>query len=71
MQNFDHNIGFWEKRQFFRQKLSKIGENCDHNIDPWMTGISLHVAMASDVSAISTSTISLSKSSALKQGTYT
>jgi hypothetical protein len=23
MQNFDHNIGFWEKRQFFRQKLSK------------------------------------------------
>jgi hypothetical protein len=35
MQNFDHNIGFWEKRQFFRQKLSKIAENCDHNIDPW------------------------------------
>jgi hypothetical protein len=23
MQNFDHNIGFWDKRQFFRQKLSK------------------------------------------------
>jgi hypothetical protein len=35
MQNFDHNIGFWEKRQFFRRKLSKIAENCDHNIDPW------------------------------------
>jgi hypothetical protein len=34
MQNFDHNIGFWEKRNFFRQKLSKIAENCDHNIDP-------------------------------------
>jgi hypothetical protein len=34
MQNFDHNIGFWEKRQFFIQKLSKIAENCDHNIDP-------------------------------------
>jgi hypothetical protein len=34
MQNFDHNIGIWEKRQFFRQKLSKIAENCDHNIDP-------------------------------------
>jgi hypothetical protein len=34
MQNFDLNIGFWEKRQFFRQKLSKISENCDHNIDP-------------------------------------
>jgi hypothetical protein len=37
MQNFDHNIGFWEKRQFFRRKLSKIAENCDHNIDPWDT----------------------------------
>jgi hypothetical protein len=35
MQNIDHNIGFWEKRQFYRQKLSKIAENCDHNIDPW------------------------------------
>jgi hypothetical protein len=34
MRNFDHNIGFWEKRQFFRRKLSKIAENCDHNIDP-------------------------------------
>jgi hypothetical protein len=34
MQNVDHNIGFWEKRQFFRRKLSKIPENCDHNIDP-------------------------------------
>jgi hypothetical protein len=34
MQNFDHNIGCWEKRQFFRRKLSKIAENCDHNIDP-------------------------------------
>jgi hypothetical protein len=39
MQNFDHNIGFWEKRQFFRQKLAKIAEYCDHNIDPWCTGI--------------------------------
>jgi hypothetical protein len=34
MQTFYHNIGFWEKRQFFWQKLSKIAENCDHNIDP-------------------------------------
>jgi hypothetical protein len=34
MQNFDHNIGFWEKRPFFRRKLSKIAENCDHNIGP-------------------------------------
>jgi hypothetical protein len=38
MQNFDQNIGFWEKRQFFRPKLSKIAENCDHNIDPrWLS----------------------------------
>jgi hypothetical protein len=21
---------------FFRRKLSKIAENCDHNIDPWL-----------------------------------
>jgi hypothetical protein len=34
MQNFDHNIGFREKRQFFRRKLAKIAENCDNNIDP-------------------------------------
>jgi hypothetical protein len=34
MQIFDHTIGFWEKRQFFRRKLAKIAENCDHNIDP-------------------------------------
>jgi hypothetical protein len=27
-------IGLGEKRQFFRRKLSKITENCDHNIDP-------------------------------------
>jgi hypothetical protein len=25
---------FGEKRQFFRRKLAKIAENCDHNIDP-------------------------------------
>jgi hypothetical protein len=29
----DHNIGFREKRQFFRRKLGKIAENFDHNID--------------------------------------
>jgi hypothetical protein len=34
MQNFDHDIGSWEKRQFFRRKLAKIAENYDHNIDP-------------------------------------
>jgi hypothetical protein len=37
MQKFDHNIGFREKRQFFRRKLSKVEENCDHNIDPRAT----------------------------------
>jgi hypothetical protein len=31
----DHNIGFIEKRHFFRRKLTKITENCDYNIDPW------------------------------------
>jgi hypothetical protein len=25
---------FEKKRQFFRQKLAKIADNCDHNIDP-------------------------------------
>jgi hypothetical protein len=25
---------FEKKRQLFRRKLSKIAENCDHNIDP-------------------------------------
>jgi hypothetical protein len=28
---------FWQKRQFFRRKLSNIAENCDHNIDPSFT----------------------------------
>jgi hypothetical protein len=37
LKKIDHNIGFWEKRQFFRRKLSKIAENCDHNIDPSFT----------------------------------
>jgi hypothetical protein len=35
--NCDNNIGFWEKRQFFRRKLAKNAENCDHNIDPRVT----------------------------------
>jgi hypothetical protein len=38
MIKFDHNIGFWEKRRFFRRKLAKIAENCDHNIDPRTPG---------------------------------
>jgi hypothetical protein len=32
MQNFNHNIGFREKRHFFRRKLSEIAEKCDRNI---------------------------------------
>jgi hypothetical protein len=28
----DHNIGFWEKHHFFRRKLSKTAENCDHKL---------------------------------------
>jgi hypothetical protein len=34
MQNFNHYIGFQEKRQFFRRKLPKIAKNSDHYIDP-------------------------------------
>jgi hypothetical protein len=41
LKKFDHNIGFCEKRQFFRRKLSKIAENCDHNIGPWSPCFSL------------------------------
>jgi hypothetical protein len=37
--NCDHNIGFFEKRQFFRRKWVKIAENCDHNIDPGLGGV--------------------------------
>jgi hypothetical protein len=32
----DHNIGFEEKRQFFRRKWAKIAEISDQNIDPWI-----------------------------------
>jgi hypothetical protein len=28
---------FEKKTPIFRQKLAKIAENCDHNIDPWLT----------------------------------
>jgi hypothetical protein len=24
----------WEKRHFYRRKLAKLAENCDHNITP-------------------------------------
>jgi hypothetical protein len=46
MQNFAHDVVFLEKRQFFRQKLSKIAENCDHNIDPWSPCIALSSSTA-------------------------
>jgi hypothetical protein len=36
MQNFDQNISFWEKRQFFAENWQKSQKNCDHNIDPWL-----------------------------------
>jgi hypothetical protein len=26
---------FEKNANFFRRKLAKIAENCDHNIDPW------------------------------------
>jgi hypothetical protein len=35
---FDPKQSYWvlrKKHQFFRRKLSKFAENCDHNIDPW------------------------------------
>jgi hypothetical protein len=57
MQNFDHNIGFWEKRQFFRQKVSKIAKNCDHNIDPWQDSISRPMAPISSVAGGDDTTI--------------
>jgi hypothetical protein len=31
LQKLSHNIGFYEKRQYFRRKWA---EDCDHNIDP-------------------------------------
>jgi hypothetical protein len=36
IKKFDHNIVFEKNANFFRQKLSKIAENCDHNIGPSM-----------------------------------
>jgi hypothetical protein len=36
MKNYDQNIGFRKKCQFFHRKLVKFAENCDNNIGPWM-----------------------------------
>jgi hypothetical protein len=48
----DHDIGFQEKRQFFRRAIGElsenfveIAENCDHNIDPWSLSTSLYVCV--------------------------
>jgi hypothetical protein len=49
----DHNISFWEKRQFFRRKLSKIAENWNHNIDPWLADLT-HPILAHKLSCVST-----------------
>jgi hypothetical protein len=35
----DHYIGLKEKRLFFRKKLAKFAEYCDHNIDPCASGV--------------------------------
>jgi hypothetical protein len=34
MQKFDHHFVFLRKNAILCRKLSKIAENCDHNIDP-------------------------------------
>jgi hypothetical protein len=38
---------FEKNANFFRRKLSKIAENCDHNIDPWLS----HGTFVADVEA--------------------
>jgi hypothetical protein len=30
------SLVFKKNADFFRRKLGKIAENCDHNIDPWV-----------------------------------
>jgi hypothetical protein len=57
MQNFDHNIGFWEKRQFFRRKLPKIAENCDHNIDVWLGEFRLGGTLCTSGSSVKTTKV--------------
>jgi hypothetical protein len=47
LKQIDHNIGFREKRHFFRRKWGKIAENCDHNIDSSTKDL-LHAPLYSD-----------------------
>jgi hypothetical protein len=42
-ENLIITLVFDKKRQFFRRKLSKIAENCDHNIDPWLSHVTFEV----------------------------
>jgi hypothetical protein len=44
--NYAKNLSyhwFLRKTPFFRKKLSKIAENCDHNIDPWLSKIRVQI----------------------------
>jgi hypothetical protein len=34
--NWIITLVFEKNANFFRRKLAKIAENCDHNIDPWL-----------------------------------
>jgi hypothetical protein len=36
---------FEKNANFFRRKLSKIAENCDHNIDPWSHCLEVKLTM--------------------------
>jgi hypothetical protein len=45
MRKNDHNIDFWENRNFCVRKLLKIAENCDHYIDPPLSPIVLKLVL--------------------------
>jgi hypothetical protein len=40
---------FEKNANFFRKKLAKIAEKCDHDIDPWSTRKSVSVSPGLDV----------------------
>jgi hypothetical protein len=66
--NCDNNIGFWEKRQFFRRKLAKIAENCDHNIDPWSGLTTLNFLDERGVQRVYTTEVKFTLRMRLKNG---
>jgi hypothetical protein len=37
--NWIITLVFEKNANFFRRKLAKIAENCDHNIDPWFSNM--------------------------------